>query len=173
MLTVENSKQKREGGGVLTLLDKQFSRWVAHPPTSKWPLIIELFFSLTLSNTGDTFSSSMNTFCWRPVWSTGRWWEFDPFWGGGGTKHNMSNLTTWMDTEDGAQPLVSPLSQVKQQLQTVLLLVPLTRFTFFLPLLLRSYSVQQAWKQFQLLLSSDLPGKPELTCWRSKFQPGK
>lgn len=53
-----------------------FCHAVPYPPARKWPLIIELL--LTLSITNDTLSTVMNTFCWGPIWLTGQWWRW-PF----------------------------------------------------------------------------------------------
>lgn len=51
-----------------------YFRAVPHPPTRKWPLIIELL--LTLPITSDTLSTVMNTFCWGPLWLTGQCWSW-------------------------------------------------------------------------------------------------
>lgn len=47
---------------------------VPHPPTRKWPLIIELLLTLPITN--DTLSTVMNTFCWGLIWLTGQCWSW-------------------------------------------------------------------------------------------------
>lgn len=96
-----NTSHKQEGSQLFSHCAS-----AAHPPTRKWPLIIELF--LTLSITNDTLSTIMNTFCWRPIWLTGQRWSW-PFGAPSTTCWFSPPEWTHRQTEDRAHLLVSTL----------------------------------------------------------------